>query len=118
MTTGLSMNAFTIGYIHFESQLRISLVAPRYNASISDFVEQLEGKKHAWYETYHHFGKRKDYLSSLSIPNSKVMIRETPSDSSNGLAAPHSNSGLATPRRPRSSDHYQPTPTGCKGPLC
>ena len=54
----------TIAYIHFESQLRISLIAPRYDTSISEFIEQLEGKKHAWYETYYLFGKRKDYFPS------------------------------------------------------
>ena len=59
----------TIGYIHFESQLRISLMAPRHDSSISEFIEQLEGKKHAWYETYQHFGKRKDYLRSLPTPS-------------------------------------------------
>ena len=29
----------TIVYIHFESQLRVSLIAPRYNTSISEFIE-------------------------------------------------------------------------------
>ena len=59
----------TIAYIHFESQLRISLIAPRYDTSISEFIEQLEGKKHAWYETYYLFGKRKDYFPSDPAPS-------------------------------------------------
>ena len=59
----------TIGYIHFESQLRMSLIAPRYDTGISEFIEQLEGKKHAWYETYQYFGKRKDYFLSEHTPN-------------------------------------------------
>ena len=59
----------TIAYIHFESQLRISLIAPRYDTSISEFIEQLEGKKHAWYETYYLFGKRKDYFPSEPTPS-------------------------------------------------
>lgn len=59
----------TIAYIHFESQLRISLIAPRYDTSISEFIEQLEGKKHTWYETYHHYGKKKDYFLAEPTPN-------------------------------------------------
>ena len=58
----------TIAYIHFESQLRISLIVPRYDTSISEFIEQLDGKKHAWYDTYQYF-KKKDYLPTETAPN-------------------------------------------------
>ena len=58
MTIGLSMSALPLD---FEAQLRISLIAPRYDTSISEFIEQLDGKKHAWYETYQYF-KKKDYF--------------------------------------------------------
>ena len=59
----------TIAYIYFESQLRTSLFHPRYNTSIPEFIEQLEGKKHAWYETLYHSGKKKDHLPTEPSPS-------------------------------------------------
>lgn len=54
----------TIAYIHFKSQLRMNLILLREGESIQDFIEQLEAKKDAWYDTYQYFWKKDPYLSN------------------------------------------------------
>lgn len=59
----------TIAYIHFESQLRMNLIPPHEATGIPEFIEQLEAKKHAWYEAYQNFGKRKDPYPTNPAPS-------------------------------------------------
>ena len=42
-------------YVHFESQLRLHLIAP---STFQQLINQLEAKKYAWFEAYQYFKKR------------------------------------------------------------
>ena len=59
----------TIAYIHFESQLRTSLITPGYDTGIFECIEQSEGKKYAWYKVDQHFRERKDHLPTETASN-------------------------------------------------
>ena len=45
-------------YLRFESGLQINLVPPDKYTTIREFMEQINAKKHAWYQNYAHFRKK------------------------------------------------------------
>ena len=83
----------TIAYIRFESQLRMTLNAPQNGSTIQDFIDQLEGKKEAWYQAYHNFGKKTTFPSNPA-----------PNQHAYGQRAP--GSGQTNPYRPPARPTY------------
>ncbi|CAF9924082.1 hypothetical protein IMSHALPRED_006092 [Imshaugia aleurites] len=45
-------------YLRFESGLQINLIPPDKFTTVREFMEQINAKKHAWYQNYAHFRKK------------------------------------------------------------
>ena len=45
-------------YLRFESGLQVNLVPPDKFTTVREFMEQVNAKKHAWYQNYAHFRKK------------------------------------------------------------
>ena len=78
-------------YLRFESGLQINLVSPDKFTTIREFMEQVNVKKHVWYQNYAHFRKK---LYNNQISDLTTITHGTHNTPNRGFGnrQPHGNS--------------------------
>ncbi|CAF9922809.1 hypothetical protein IMSHALPRED_005770 [Imshaugia aleurites] len=92
-------------YLRFESGLQVNLVPPDKFTTVREFMEQVNAKKHAWYQNYAHF-KKKLYDDQIPGPTntpSRGYVSRQPRNNSAPSYTIRSGLGPTTTSAPENS---------------